>query len=115
VKVGTLLPHTRFQLGFSGVLVGQRALPHHQLSVPLCGSRQGWIPVERAKAVLSTVLVGSFHQLRGFHGLGAGVNQRTGGPNSAEQISTDQLPHGRFPLHSLNPIGGVLPLTRKMY
>jgi hypothetical protein len=63
--------------------------------VPLCGSRQGWIPVERAKAVLSTVLVGSFHQLRGFHGLGAGVNQRTGGPNSAEQISTDQLPHGR--------------------
>jgi hypothetical protein len=63
--------------------------------VSLCGSRQGWVPLERAEAVLSTVLVGRFHQLRGFQGLGAGVTQRSDGPNGNEQISADQLPHGR--------------------
>jgi hypothetical protein len=89
VKVCALLPYTRIKIYFSlhtGV-TAHDAPP--LLSVPLCGSRQGWVPLERPKAAFSTILIGRFHYLFSFHGLGAGVTQRTDGPNSTETMSTD--------------------------
>jgi hypothetical protein len=65
-KVCALHPDPRFQGRLPRILMRQRALPHHQLGVPLRGSRQSRVPFKRPQPMLSAVFIGRLHQLVGF-------------------------------------------------
>ena len=77
-KVASIPSDARHQIGFSGILMRQGALPHHKFRVVLRCPGEGGIPLERPKTLLSAILVRCLHQLPGFHRLRMSAVPHTG-------------------------------------
>ena len=65
----TLVAHPRLRRRFSGKLVRQRVVPHHQLRVLAGGLRQAIVDSQRLQPVLRTSLVDESDHLRFSSGI----------------------------------------------